>query len=239
MKKTNYAVLFLFAAFHFCPGLVLAQSEPFALRQDSIGESLEQFRANNATMIAGKTYPLCSGDAGPAQERPQVPSYSSNYKQFQSQMAAYDAAVAEYDRHWDSMQLVLDASAHEFGEDIECVIGPGFGGTIASAPGHLFYHFKSGKLDLINGDFDSADFATVRDAVIAKYGSPTSAEESKYTNRLGAHFSGETVRWLRSDSQIILDQIGTKIDESSILIANPETIRSVAAKRADNAMADF
>ena len=124
-----------FAALLFCLaffGLLSAQSvndSPFALRQDAIGESLDDFHSHNS----------------------------------------------------DNRALQC------FGDSPNTMCGtPHNSGSIAGAPGTVIYKFKDGLLASIIGSFESEDYSQVHDAVIGKYGPPTSVVKKEYTNGLGA-----------------------------------------------------
>lgn len=92
--------------------------------------------------------------------------------------------------------------------------------TIGGTKGQAFFLFddcgKGLQLALISITIPKTDFSTVKDALISKYGSPTSTENIAKSNAMGATFNCETLIWNNGTSQITAESIGSKIDEADI-----------------------
>lgn len=92
--------------------------------------------------------------------------------------------------------------------------------TIAGSGKQAYFLFREyGKglqLSYISIQIPKADFPSVKEALISKYGSPTSTSNIVKSNAMGATFNGEKLIWNNDTSEIIAESIGSKIDEADI-----------------------
>lgn len=199
----------------------ITHDAPYGFRDDVIGESLQDFRTRNSAE--------CSGDSHPG-VMPQMPDFSKvKPNQIASASAAYSDALSAYQRSIDPVVMTLDGALPGTGEDKVCSIKDGV--DIAGAGGSAQFWVKDDRLDMITGGFRQEYFDQVKAAIVAKYGNPGKIEARNYYNNAGAQLQGEVDTWSRPDSYLELDQV--KVGDSgtsSLLIANPESLKEHARK---------
>jgi hypothetical protein len=92
--------------------------------------------------------------------------------------------------------------------------------TIGGSKGNAFFLFgdygKGLQLSYISITIPKTNFSSVKDALISKYGSPTSTSSIVKSNAMGATFNGEELIWRNGTSSITAVSIGNKIDEADI-----------------------
>jgi hypothetical protein len=93
--------------------------------------------------------------------------------------------------------------------------------TIAGSGKQAYFHFGEygtglQQLSYISITIPKSDFSKVKDALISKYGSPTSTSNIVKSNAMGATFHGEKLIWNNGTSEITAESIGGKIDEADV-----------------------
>lgn len=92
--------------------------------------------------------------------------------------------------------------------------------TIGGSDGRAFFLFneygKGLQLSYISITIPKTNFPSVKDALISKYGSPSSTSNIVKSNAMGATFNGEELIWQNGTSKITAVSIGNKIDEADI-----------------------
>lgn len=87
-----------------------------------------------------------------------------------------------------------------------------------ATPGTYSFNAVDGKVESISVTFNKTGFSTVRDALIIKYGEPSEKKINALQNRAGASFESQTLTWSRPDGEIHISEIGSKVDESRLMI---------------------
>lgn len=91
--------------------------------------------------------------------------------------------------------------------------------TYAGVPARtITMHYFADKLAMVRIRIRSDDFTNVVEAIKQKYGAPSEERIEKVTNRMGAIFESRVIEWKGVRSGIILDQYGSRLDESRVSI---------------------
>lgn len=95
-------------------------------------------------------------------------------------------------------------------------------------------YLKESRLIALNVMFDQKNFGQVRDALIAKYGKPDTAETTTVSNRAGTKFGSEELSWLDPDNtKMRVSERAGKIDTSVVFITSPELQEASKKQRAE------
>jgi hypothetical protein len=230
-----------------------APNTSFGLKGDVIGESLAEFRERNRATFAEDgqmpndpkidyVYPRCSGDIT-------IPPIGDDWGAYLRNLYTRYGNSPEYNRF--VTQSFLDKEAKDLSVERLCKLAPVsktppyLTTTIAGVTGSLEYTFKVDsdhveRLDEIYGKFDKTGYSQVRQAIVAKYGAPTSTKTKSYENKMGATFQGEMAYWEQPQSAIVLNEIREdNIDGSNLIIINPATPKAWADKAKAKATSDF
>jgi hypothetical protein len=222
--------------------VVQVYGQEYGLRNDTIGESIADFRAHNhnVVQVEGKpmTLPRCSGDAvqGP---KPAEPTSSVGSPDFMKRFDEYQAAMDDYRRSYTVNDGVLTAIAHEYGEDVACTLDDGLNATVAGITASLVYHFKAGRLDRIDAKFHREDYVQVGEAIIAKYGKAAKVSRAEFRNAAGAILNGEECEWDGPQSSIAISEYFANLTKSELVIFSPLTALEHQAQVQKKANADF
>jgi hypothetical protein len=186
---------------------------PFGLKADKLGESIEEFRANNDRVInlglmgqdhleldadlpKTKHFPQCTDDAG------------------DEQFLSWDvrsSALTEEEARAKSIRCVAAPSGDD-DPDFLGVSPP----TVAEVEAYrTVYYFFQGKLYLIRSTLPKESYRTIRSAFEEKYGVPTSHVE-QYQNSFGATFTGENLLWSNEISRISITEHGSDPDSQIV-----------------------
>lgn len=84
-------------------------------------------------------------------------------------------------------------------------------------PAFVMYKTRLSRMD---ARFDSDGYSVLRDALIAKYGKPSSERPSKWQNQMGAVFENMETEWSFKSGILRLTLRGNKIDESTLIYAD-------------------
>jgi hypothetical protein len=196
------------------PSPVAAQ--PFGLKGDVLGETLQDFRARNARVIrtrpdypvpATKQFPQCTGDgesqASPSDDaKPFVVSRQDSFSVKESLSADVEKSVETEEEIRAEVVKCIAASSMNENVDFDDE-GPTVPGIRAY---RTIYYFFRGRLYNIESQLPGSEYRTLRTAFITKHGKPT-VSVGQYTNRFGAKVTGEELRWKNSTSQINIGEL--------------------------------
>ena len=108
--------------------------------------------------------------------------------------------------------------------------------TIAGAPiQFMVLFFFDDVLSSIAIREDEKYFNQIRDAMIEKYGKPTSENNEPIQNRAGASFDNSILEWDNSVSKIQLKRRSGKIDASSIVYSSKSGLAESGKRSKQNA----
>jgi hypothetical protein len=175
-----------------------ASSQPFALKGDILGETIEEFRARNARVITlgqmgldrakldsdlpkTKNLPQCSSDGDP-----DTLSWDVRYLTDQEKRSGVVKCIAalSLDDDWDfeDSPTITDVEAYK-----------------------TVYYFFHRQLYMIVSTLPGSQYPTLRNAFVEKYGVP-SITNAQFQNSFGAQLSGERLLWKNGVSQILMGQ---------------------------------
>lgn len=189
--------------FSFITGIAFA-NKPFDLKGDSLGMGLSEFKEKYARSIPGnnKDAPFCS-DASPGKK-----------------------IVTLLSEDWHHDAGIINCRITYPFEDMK-----GGKPSLAGAPADmLVYHFVDEKLFKISAWINHSDYRKVRDALLDKYGKPTSKKTSEYTNNFGTRFTGETLVWSNSSSTINLIERHGRVDSSGVYFLHKKLNQTAEGK---------
>jgi hypothetical protein len=111
--------------------------------------------------------------------------------------------------------------------------------TVAGVETVTFQHsFIDGKLYVIDIVFPHDGYSKVRDAMIAKYGNPSSADNRTYQNRLGGVSVGENLAWRNGVSDILLGEL-FDLNNSSLIFFHNDLLDVAHAREPGPAVDDL
>ncbi len=169
-------------------------SEPFDLKGDRLGMSLQKFKAKYDRKVQGhnESAPFCS-DAMPGQE--------------------ISTLLAE---PWHTRAGIVNCSITFPFEAYR-----GGAPTIGDVKTELLvHHFVDGKLYRISAWFPHDGYLKVAAGMIARHGPPAHRETNSYQNRFGATFTGEELIWDNAVSTIALTERFGDLNTSSLIFAH-------------------
>lgn len=74
--------------------------------------------------------------------------------------------------------------------------------------------FQPAGMPMLRAKFPAQSYATIRKALVARYGPPCQTGETMARNALGASFPNAQSAWCFSDGKLLLNQIDGKITET-------------------------
>lgn len=168
--------------------------EPFELKGDRLGMSLEEFKAKYTRVVEGHNeWAPCCSDTQASNEN-----------------------VMLLSKPWHFEAGIVTCSI-----SFPFEIFRGEGPTIAEVKVKLLvHHFIDGKLYQITALIPHSGYLDVKNGMIAKYGMPNITSDDEYQNRMGARFTGESLFWTNDVSSIRLKEYDGKLDISSLLFAH-------------------
>lgn len=93
-------------------------------------------------------------------------------------------------------------------------------------------HFEEDRLVGAHMEFSEDEFDKMKEIFVEKYGRPMTSSTSDVTNRMGAHFTNESVEWRGARVTVSLDRYGSDLRKSSANIAlNTFTARIVEEEK--------
>lgn len=151
-------------------------NEPFDLKGDRLGMTLEEFKAKYRRKVEGHN------ESAP----------------FSSETLPRQEIVSLLTEPWHTDAGIVNCSITFPFESYT-----GNAPTIAEVKAELLvHHFVDGKLYKITAWFPHDGYAQVQEGLIAKHGNPKMRETNEYQNRLGATFTGDTLLWADNASTI-------------------------------------
>lgn len=181
-----------------------SDEEPFDLKGDRLGMSLDEFKAKYTRKVQGhnQSAPFCS-DTQPQKE-----------------------IVTLLSKPWHTQAGIVNCSIAFPFEYIR-----GDAPTIAEVKTKLLvHHFLDGKLYRITVWFPHHGYTKGKGGLIAKHGAPKQQQTNEYQNRLGARFTGESLVWENTMSTIMLTERFGDLDTSSLIIEHGELAAIVQAR---------
>jgi hypothetical protein len=173
-------------------------SQPFGLKGDVLGETIEEFRARNERVITLGTL---------GQERAKVDPDLPRTKK----LPQCTNSIAVGNLSWDVRELTDEEkragvirciAALSLDDDPDFEDNP----TIANVRAYrTVYYFFHQRLYMIKSTLPASEYPVLRSAFIDKYGTP-SVSAAEYQNSFGAKFSGEKLLWENSVSGMSLGQ---------------------------------
>ena len=96
--------------------------------------------------------------------------------------------------------------------------------TIAEVPADMnLVISKGGIVQRIHLNFSESSFEEVRDALLRKFGKPTSTASNQVQNAFGAKYVNETITWSRSDgTQLLVTRYAGNRERSSVYFSSIE-----------------
>jgi hypothetical protein len=196
-------------------GILLAQTpspkdslstgaQPFGLKGDVLGETLQEFRAKNDRVIAlsvlgrdrlaidpslakTKHLPQCTGDAT-------------------SKGASVPHDVEDLTADEERAGVIKCIAALSVNDDLDFSDEPTVAGLAAYRTVYSFFHERLYKIE---SELPAESYQTLRDAFAAKYGKPL-VTMSQYQNSFGAKKNGEQLLWKTAVSQIRIGQYDSR-----------------------------
>lgn len=128
--------------------------------------------------------------------------------------------------------------------DASGLSGPGlevclFSVKYASLPAYARSHsftilLVDEKVASIDYDFDSNTYEAMVQAIIKKYGAPSSSQKAVVQNRMGASFQGKNYIWTNQTSQIRATEYGATLEKSSIHVEDLKLMKEFEKRARDN-----
>jgi hypothetical protein len=179
--------------------------QPFGLKGDVLGESLEQFRANNAHVLEynpsglkfdnrTRHFPICTGDTPAAGEKAIPLSGMDNIDIDVPAREAKQGVVYCVAGSW-----TMNVLNGQFGT----VNIPTIGGIPAKT---IRYQFLKGSLYKIDVLFNKQGTQDLLNGLQAKYGQPTVSDLAHFENKFGAKFDTSHFVWKNKLSEIEFTQ---------------------------------
>jgi hypothetical protein len=187
-----------------------ALAEPFSLKDDVLGESLDAWRAKHrhvaSTYQGNDEYaPMCS-DTSPR---------NTTIKPTRTQSGQVNCEL--YYPYQQKVVTIANVAA-----DIQFTFNTSTDG-----------HEAGNGLWRIHARFDSGDFRQVKDAMVARWGQPQQSNTERLQNAFGAVFEGERLVWDNDESQMMLTEFAGSRDRSSLRLLH-KALYSEYEKRGEN-----
>jgi hypothetical protein len=106
---------------------------------------------------------------------------------------------------------------------------------IGSVGTNSHFFFQNDKFVSANGEFDSAEFETIRDIFVQRYGQPHNFQRQVVRNNAGGIFQNETITWVGKKVTIFFTKYGTTVTHGAFDVSlnsyNAESERRDNAKK--------
>jgi hypothetical protein len=96
------------------------------------------------------------------------------------------------------------------------------------------YDFEDGILSSISIDIDPSDYATLKDALIGKYGKPISVYRNIVQNAMGVKYDNETALWRNAKGDVSIRRYGFRVDIGKIDIESKEHLLKASQRQEAN-----
>jgi hypothetical protein len=110
------------------------------------------------------------------------------------------------------------------GLDTRCSLQSNKTETIAGVEARISLGLADKKLKMINISFSERGFREVSEALIQKYGNPSSDKTETVQNGMGASFDNRVISWDNGASTITTSQRASKVDKSSVMFILNEVL---------------
>lgn len=115
--------------------------------------------------------------------------------------------------------------------DVRCHLRFSLRETIAGAPAELvIVYLIEEKISSISVLFKNENFDGIKLALQNKYGNGAVSHQT-LTNRMGATFDNESVKWVNGSDSMTLQRYSGKIDTGSLEIHNAEAVEKFAERK--------
>jgi hypothetical protein len=194
MDKMLYALMFIV----FLPPLLFA-AEPYGLKGDTLGMDLKSFKKTHHRSVEGhnEDLPWCS-DHSPNQE---IKTTLSKAWHHEANIVNCRTNFPCEERE-DSRKLNVAGVATDI----------------------LIYHFIDNKLFMITAGFKLDGIDDVRNALLAKYGKPSTSELTQYQKSSGAKFFVENLLWDNNVSSIRITARPENPDSFNLIYQHKELL---------------
>ena len=142
-------------------------------------------------------------------------------KRFPGAVTTATMAIIEVNSVMRSKCGVATGISSECGRQVfeDLVFG---GGTLGS----YYFALRDGTVESVTARFHRNGYETVREALITKYGKPTSRSTDSVQTNAGATFSREAVIWEHQNGRIVLLERSSKIDESTATLSTSKYLQT-------------
>lgn len=179
--------------------------QPFGLKGDVLGETIDEFRARNKRLLAWGPLGAARGSFDPHfPATKQLPQCSIDQVEESEKSAGIGLSVdiassTEEEKRAGVVKCIAALSVNDdLNFDDET--------TIAGVhPYQTVYYFFHDRLYMIRSVLAIANYTELRSAFVTKYGPPL-VITARYQNSFGAKFTGERLSWKNSTSQIAIGQ---------------------------------
>jgi hypothetical protein len=195
-----------------------AAAEPYALKGDVLGESIEEFRTRNHRTInlgqmgqdhltldpdlpKSKVLPACSSDETDPERLPWDVRRLTDEERRAGVIKCVASLSVDDDSDFDDRPTIAEVEAFR-----------------------TVYYFFHNRLYMIRSTIQLAAYQTLRSAYIEKYGKPGIAAE-RYQNAFGATVVGETLSWTNGSSEIHIAQLDGDKDSPDLVEAKDSAVR--------------
>lgn len=90
------------------------------------------------------------------------------------------------------------------------------------------------RLCLLEYRFDNGNFETLKTALIAKFGDPSSSTVEPVQNRMGATFSSHRLKWVNGVSTIVLDEFHGDLNTTAVTFIHDELFHKMNETQHNN-----
>jgi hypothetical protein len=205
-------------------------AQPFGLKGDILGESIEEFRAKNDRSITlgqmGRDRASITPDLATTKHLPQCTNDHPDGNVSLSPDVQSDYETAEEKR----AGVVKCIASLSIDDDLDYEDSP----TIAGVEAYrTVYYFFRDRLYMIKSTLPGKSYPELRNTFVEKYGAPI-VSVAQYQNLLGAKLDGEKLLWKTDLSQINIGQRDGEPDDPTVTQAKDiqSSIMSTRARTA-------
>src|ERR1035438_458569 len=185
-------------------------SQPFSLKGDVLGETIDEFRSRNERVITLGIMGLDRLRLAPDLPKTKNLPQCSNDKPDKTGDLPWDVRfLTDGEKRAGVVRCI---AALSLDDDFDFQDSPTVANVRAYRTVYYFFHLR---LYMIKSTLPGSEYSVLRSASIDKYGAP-SIGIAHYQNSFGAMFSGETLLWKNALSQISIGQRDGERDDSLV-----------------------